>query len=152
MNFKKTISLFAAFAITMTLASSQVFAEDGFQNPFKENKEREKLVLEAIMNDTEIPPENEDVFANLASPMWICTDCDWFMPSVCAAEGRVHEVGTHKYGLLRDKTCTRTLLYSRGAYVCPTCYKVEQVGEHWCWDVHRDCGQGQKDVCPMEVS
>ena len=132
--------------------SNYVFAQDDFVNPFSENKEREQKVIEAILNGTELPPENEVQLPEV-SLLWTCVDCNWFMPSVCAADGTVHDVFTHKYGLLKDKTCTETLLYSRGAYVCPTCYRVDMIdGEHWCWDVHRDCGKGQIDMCPMQES
>lgn len=132
--------------------TSYVFAQDGFVNPFSENKEREQQVIEALMNGTELPPENESGLPEI-TPMWSCINCEFIMPSVCSADGRVEDSFDHEYGLFNPQTCRRTILYSRAAYVCPTCSRVDMIeGEHWCWDVHRDCGKGQIDMCPMDVS
>ena len=153
MKHKKLASLIALLGVMSISVTSYVFAQDGFVNPFSENKEREQQVIEAIINGTELPPENEDFLYAVPeiSPTWVCVDCSWFMPSVCFKDGRVEGVGTHQYGLLNDKTCTHTILYSRAAYICPTCGRQDPIeGEHWCWDVHRDCGQGQCDLCPMD--
>ena len=154
MKFKRVVSIFVLFAVCMTLVSSQVFAQSDSENPFGffQHKEHEQQVLDAIMNDTELPPDVDCSFPEIA-PLVLCTSCAFMSVSVCSADGRIDGSGTHKYGILLNKTCTRTVLFSRAGYVCTSCYHVDPIdGEHWCWDVHKDCGKGQVDMCPMEIS
>lgn len=147
MNNKK---IFISIIMSLTLLGSvQAFASDGNINPFEINKERENQVIQAILNGEELPPENEYPVSNI-SPLEACAECSVYMPSVCAADATVDAVRTHNY---LGGTCTRTILVSRGALVCGSCEKVDWIpGQHWCWDVHADCGRGEVDACPMDVS
>lgn len=150
MNKKNFALLLIGAMLTVILGSA--FTYD-YEDPFAKNREREEKVIEAILNGSEIPDEMEEeiVIDNHITTMWICVECESLIPSTCLADARVADVGTHTYG--GGKKCTETLLYSRGAYVCQYCKHVEMIpGEHWCWDVHKDCGKGAVDCCPLDVS
>ena len=87
------------------------------------------------------------------SPMMTSTKCGRYAPIVCAAEAINYGTGTHKYSFLWKDTCTVTYFKSRSASICASCYNVcETYGYHDCWQVHRDCGIGEYDVCPCEIS
>lgn len=83
-----------------------------------------------------------------------CTDCSWFTVSVCAAEATLADEGYHRGFLgLVETDCYAYYFVSRGAEMCPTCYKVLwEYGAHDCWEIHKKCSKGEYDVCPMTVS
>lgn len=88
---------------------------------------------------------------NSIAPRYMCLNCNWFCYTVCA--GEAYNAGTYTHSTLFTKDCKVTYFKSRGAMMCPYCYRAwEQYGYHDCWEAHTKCSKGQYDVCPMEIS
>lgn len=86
-------------------------------------------------------------FSNDIAMYPMCTDCSWFTVSVCGMEDVLMDEGYH------NSKCYAYYYSSRGADMCPTCYKVVfQYGYHNCWESHETCSKGEYDVCPMQES
>ena len=81
-----------------------------------------------------------------------CVDCESTlqMAKVCALNQKYAGSRTHKYGFLWSKTCTIDSYSSKAAQVCTQCLRtIWYEGEHHCLEIHRDCGQGEYNVCPF---
>lgn len=157
---KITLSLLLTVALICTM-SPTVFAQDltEFREAYSIFKEEEQRRIEEITQSPNssdwigVFVENLPLDSNISTyPM--CTDCEWFTVSVCAAEAILYDEGYHRGFLgLFETDCYAYYFKSRGAEMCPTCYKVIwEYGEHHCWEVHRKCSKGNYDVCPMQVS
>ena len=85
-------------------------------------------------------------------PRWMCSNC-WTstpMRQMCAANRNYLGEGTHAYGLLWQKTCTFKVYSSKGAHVCFECGAIEWFdGEHYCLEIHSECGLGNYNICPF---
>lgn len=161
---KKNSKLFLAtfFTTILTLISTTVSLASSIPNDIIDHSyETNKLNnLTKCMNgeahDHGVCEDNsETLHLNTPDirPMMSCTACGQYAPIVCAAEAIIYDYGTHKYGLLWTKTCEVVYINSRSASICDTCYNVVEVfGYHDCWEVHKDCGRGEYDVCPCEIS
>jgi len=81
-----------------------------------------------------------------------CLDCSWFTVSVCAGEATLYDEGYHRGFLgLFETDCYAYYFSSRGAEMCPTCYKVLWVYDgHFCKEVHSKCSKGEYDTCPFD--
>ena len=83
-----------------------------------------------------------------------CSDCYNFTVKVCAGEATLYDEGYHKGFLgLFDTDCYAYYYASRGAEMCPVCYKVLWVyDQHYCREIHMKCSKGDYSTCPMDVS
>lgn len=129
---------------------SQPTVQSSFEDMLEENHRREKLIIAAIENGDEIPEFDLIQIPEGNSARWICVKCESLIGSTCFADASKIEQGTHtSWG----KECRRTLIYSRGGYVCQYCSNITTIsGYHWCWDVHTTCSIGTQDVCTMDNS
>ena len=83
----------------------------------------------------------------------MCTDCSWFTVSVCAGEATLYDEGYHYGGFLGMflTDCYAYYFESRGAEMCPTCYRVIWDYEtHPCKEVHMKCSKGEYDTCVFD--
>lgn len=69
--------------------------------------------------------------------------------SECLGETIYAGSGTHKYGLLLQETCTRSLARSHHKDYCWTCGQIYNTyaGPHDCFMMHTSCGMEREDLC-----
>lgn len=148
---KRVKRIFSVIMVMCVLISSNgVFAVD-------HSYESKKLdAAEKCLNDLE---HNHDICTSEKTEEVIigtretCSNCGLLAYITCAGDAKSEGEFTHKYGLFNTKTCTFVGLTSRAALICASCYTImEWYDYHPCWEVHRDCGRGQYDICYMPVS
>lgn len=160
MNKKLLLSILLSITL-MTVMSPTLFAQEltDFFTYYNEIKEEEQRRINEITNS----PNSEEwigvVTENLPldtmiSTYPLCTNCDWFTVTVCAGECTLLEEGYHSWFLGINKDYCYVHYYgSRGAEMCPTCYKILWIYDtHYCIQMHDTCSKGEYDICPMSVS
>lgn len=83
-----------------------------------------------------------------------CSYCLSASVSVCAGEATLADQGYHSGFLgLGTTDCYMYYYVSRGAEMCPVCYRVlwKYDGQHGCLEVHKKCSKGRYKICPMTV-
>ena len=148
-------TILAIFSTTVALASST--PNDIIDHSYETNKlNNVTKCMNGEVHDHSVCEDNSEMLhLNIPEvrPMMTCSECGDFAPIVCAAEAIHYASGTHKYGFLWTEICNVAYFNSRSASMCIACYTVVEVfGYHDCWEVHQDCGRGQYDVCPCEIS
>ncbi|MBR5993150.1 MAG: hypothetical protein IK018_05050 [Lachnospiraceae bacterium] len=90
-----------------------------------------------------------------SSYAYVCSRC-WSgqMAEVCGQQKILLDSGEHSYGFLGRNKCYAKYYKSRGGYVCPTCFAVEEWKDsnggylyHLCYESHSKCSKGEYDVC-----
>lgn len=151
--------------ITMLfLSTGTVFAYDSseFENEYQKYTEEEQRRIKEIIQSSDnqnkigIIKENFPLSNDGTSTYTICLNCDmpFSVVTVCAAEATLAEEGYHNTFLGIPTGCYMYYFVSRAAEICMYCQKVvRQIDvQHGCWEVHKKCGKGEYDICPMDVT